>query len=103
MTLGPIELVVIGFPGTPSSGKIADAVQDLVDQSVITLVDGLIVAKADNGDVTIVEIEQADANWSIKRLEALLGSGDGLLSDEDAEDVARQMAPGSSALMLIFE
>ncbi len=103
MSLGPIELVVIGFPGIPTSGAIADTIQDLVDNSVITLVDGLVVAKDDSGDVSIVEIEQVDASYSIKRLEAMLQDGDGLLSDEDAEEVAQQMAPGSSALMRIFE
>lgn len=103
MSLGPIELVVIGFPGTPSSGRIAAEIQTLIDDEVITLVDALFVAKDEAGDVTFLEIEQVDADPSIKRLSAMLDATDGLLADEDAYEIADALAPGASALMLCFE
>ena len=103
MSLGPIELVVIGFPSTPTSGRIAAEVQNLIDDEVITLVDALFVAKDEAGDVTFLEIEQVDADASIKALSALLDETDGLLSDEDAYEIADALAPGASALMLCFE
>jgi uncharacterized membrane protein len=103
VSLGPIELVVIGFPSTPSSGRIASEIQTLIDDEVITLVDALFVAKDGAGDVTFLEIEQVDADASIKALSALLDETDGLLSDEDAYEIADGLAPGASALMLCFE
>jgi uncharacterized membrane protein len=104
MSLGPIELVVIGFESTPHSGRIAAAVQDLVDSDVITLVDGLLIVKGEDDSITYVEIEQVDADDSIKALADLLDpEGDGLLTDEDVDQIAEQMPPGASALMLVFE
>jgi uncharacterized membrane protein len=103
MSLGPVELVIIGFPETPSGGRIASEIQALVDREVITLVDGLFISKDGTGEVTFVEIEQADAGEEIKALADLLGDDQGLLADEDVEDVAAQLQPGSSALMLVFE
>jgi Family of unknown function (DUF6325) len=104
MSLGPIELVVIGFESTPSSGHISAAVQDLVDREVITLVDGLLIAKGDDDLITYAEIEQVDADESIKALGDLLDpEGDGLLTDEDVDQIADQMPAGTSALMLVFE
>jgi len=100
---GPIELVVIGFPETPTSGRIAEEVQDLIDREVITLVDGLLVVKDNDGDVTFIEIEQEDAGESLKKLASFLDDSDGLLSDEDAYEIADSLEPGASALMLVFE
>jgi uncharacterized membrane protein len=102
-SLGPIELVVIGFPETPSSGRIAAEIQDLIDREVVTLVDGVFITKDDDGEVTFVEIEQMDSDDSIKALSQFLDDSEGLLSEEDEEEIAAQLEPGSSALMLVFE
>lgn len=103
MSLGPIELVIIGFPETPSSGRIAAEIQNLIDREVITLVDALLISKELDGSVTLLEVEQVDADPSIQQLAALLGDSVDLLAEEDALEVAEEMEPGSSALMLIFE
>jgi uncharacterized membrane protein len=103
VSLGPIELVVVGFDTTPTSGRIAAEVQELIDREVITLVDGLFIAKAENGDVTFLEVEQVDADDAIKELSRLLDDSEGLLAEEDAYEIADLLAPGASALMLLFE
>jgi uncharacterized membrane protein len=103
MSLGPIEFIVIGFPETPSGGRIASEIQSLVDREVVTLVDGLLISKDDDGEVTYVEIEQADADQSIKALSDLLGEAQGLVAEEDVDEIAAQLEPGASALMLVFE
>lgn len=103
MALGPIELVIIGFPKTPTGGRISSEIESLIDRGVITLVDGLFVSKDENGDTTFVEIQQADADDSIQHLADFIDDSDGLLADEDVEQVAAELEPGSSALLLVFE
>ena len=83
MTLGPVELVVLGFPGSRFSGEIQPRIQDLVDRNIVNIVDALLVMKDDQGDVTLFELEE--------------------LEDEDAEVFAAELAPGSSALAIAFE
>ena len=49
MTLGPVELVVVGFPGSRFSGEIRPRIQDLVDRNIVNIVDALLVMKDDQG------------------------------------------------------
>lgn len=103
MPLGPIELVVIGFPETPSGGRIAAEIQELIDREVITLVDGLFISKDDAGETTYVEIEQVDVDASIAKLAELIEDAEGLLADEDVVQISQELEPGSAALLLAFE
>jgi uncharacterized membrane protein len=103
MSLGPIELVVIGFPDTPTGGRIASEIQRLIDSEVITLVDGLFVSKEEDGTTNFVEIQQMDVDDSINRLSQFIDDSKGLLADEDVEQIADELSPGASALMLVFE
>ena len=43
--LGPIEILVIEFPGNKFRGEIMPALNDLVDSKTISIVDGLFVMK----------------------------------------------------------
>jgi uncharacterized membrane protein len=104
MTLGPIELFVIGFPENKFTGQIQARIQDLIDQEIITLVDGLFITKDAEGDVVCVEIEQVDVDESIAQLAAFLEEdGTGLLNEEDVDEIGAGLEPDSSALALIFE
>jgi len=82
MALGPIELLVMGFP---------------------TLVDILLIYKDDNGDVEIVEVDQVDAGQDVAALSRFLDESNGLISEEDMEGFADALEPGSSAAALAFE
>ena len=37
MTLGPIEVIVAGFPGNRFNGKIMPALQSLVDRDIVSV------------------------------------------------------------------
>ena len=52
MTLAPVEVVVVAFPGNQFSGKILPELQRLLDAGTISIVDGLFLRKDENGDVT---------------------------------------------------
>jgi len=103
MGLGPIELLVLGFPGNQFTGGIVPQIEALVDDGVITIVDALIVHKDDDGVLDIVEVGQIDAGEDIAALGAFLDEGNGLISEEDIEEFAEALPPGSSAAALAFE
>jgi hypothetical protein len=103
MTLGPIEVIVAGFPGNRFNGKIMPALQSLVDRDIVSVVDGLLVMKDAEGVVTYVELEEIDANEDAAALAGLLDLTDGLLSDEDVEGLAMALEPNSSAAALVLE
>ena len=104
MTLGPVELVVLGFPGSRFNGEIQPRIQELVDRDIVNIVDALLVMKDDQGDVTIFELEELeDGDADLRALHACVSEELDLISDEDAEVFAAELAPGSSALAIAFE
>ncbi len=103
MGLGPIELLVVGFPGSQFNGGIVPALKDVVQRDIVSIVDGLLVMKDLDGNVEFVEIEDAGANDDVALLAALINDANGLLSDDDAYSVAEALEPGDSAAMLVFE
>jgi hypothetical protein len=103
VALAPIELLVIGFPDNDFSGGILPELETLVEDGVITIVDALLIVKEDDGTVAFLELDQIDAGLEIAALNRLLIGGNGLLGDEDVEEFAAALEPGSSAAALVFE
>ncbi|MFK8024559.1 MAG: DUF6325 family protein [Ilumatobacter sp.] len=103
MTLGPIEVLQISFPGNQFSGEIIPELEKLVESGTITVVDGLVVIKGADGDVEFVEFDQDDANASASRLAELLDQVEALISEDDIEQLAEALEPNSSAALLVFE
>lgn len=98
----PVEVLVIGFPGSQFNGEIIPALTDLVERNVITVVDGLLVQRADDGTVTVVEFEEAGASPQVDALAALVHKARDLVS-EDVNELVASLEPGSSAAVLVFE
>jgi hypothetical protein len=103
MTLGPIEVVVLGFPGNRFTGEIRPRIVDLVQRDIVTVVDALFITKDADGTVRFLELEQLVDDPEIAALSEMLTSRLDLLVSEDATELATQLEPGSSALALVFE
>jgi Family of unknown function (DUF6325) len=101
--LGPIEVLVIGFPENNFTGGILPELERLVESETITIVDALLITKDDDGTVDFVEFDQIDENEDVAALSKFVGEHLDLLSDEDAETFAEALEPGSSAAALVFE
>ncbi len=103
MALGPIEVLVIGFPGNRFNGEILPELERLVETNTIAIVDGLFIQKDTAGEVVFLELGEAEADESVARLAALLDQVESLLSDEDVDELAAGLEPESSAAILVFE
>jgi len=103
MALGPIEIVVIGFPGNDFNGQIIPELERLVENDTISIVDGLFLMKDVDGEVEFVEFDEIGANADAERLAGLVDKLDALISDEDVAEFAAGLEPGSSAAVLAFE
>jgi len=103
MALGPIEVLLIGFPGNQFNGEIIPEIQRLINDDIISLIDALLLRKDDNGEVTFSEFDEEGGNEDAARLAALINQIDDLISDEDVDILAEGLEPNSSAAILIFE
>lgn len=103
MTLGRIEVLVIGFPGNQFNGEILPELQRLVDNDIVSIVDGLLIRKDAAGDVDVIELEEVDANEEAARLAQMMQQVDSLISDEDVDELIANLDNDSSAAILVFE
>jgi hypothetical protein len=103
MTLGPLEYLVIGFEGNKNfDGSIAREIEKVVEKGIISLVDVVFVGRADNGDAVVLELDNKD-DPRYAAFAPLLKNRMGLFTQEDVEQVATTMPPGTSGLILLFE
>ena len=58
MSLGPVEFIVIGFPGNKFKGDILPALGDLVSSGLIRIMDLAFVKKDADGSILAFEFEE---------------------------------------------
>jgi hypothetical protein len=100
--LGPVDWIVVEFPGSRFNGEIAPALADLVERDLVRVLDLLILKKDDDGSLEAFELSDLndDEIGGLREHEAELAM---LLSEEDVTSVAAAIEPGSSAAVLVWE
>ena len=101
LEMGPIDYLVIEWPGRQPTGEAMPHLVDLVDRGLIRLLDLAFIAKAEDGSVARVEI--ADLGEAAQEFAVFVGVDSGLLSDEDTDEAAAALEPGASAALLVYE
>ena len=102
MGVGPVDVVIMGFPGNKFSGRIAPAIMELVESGTIRVIDLLFVMKDADGVVTTIAAADLDPDAGPSFLEIDIVQP-GALGEEDAEEISEDLAPNSSALLIAFE
>jgi len=100
--LGPVDYVVIEFPGNKFNGDIAPALGDLIDRKLIKVLDLVFIAKDADGSIEGLELDDLEDSIAgeIEKLEVEIAH---LLSEDDVINVAEALEPGSSAAVLVWE
>ncbi|HEX6602138.1 MAG TPA: DUF6325 family protein [Solirubrobacterales bacterium] len=99
--MGPIDYLLVEWPGRQPNGEVAPHLVDLVDRGLIRILDLAFVTKDEDGSVAGLEI--ADLGDGAAELEVFEGASSGLISDDDLSEAANALEPGTSAALLIFE
>jgi Family of unknown function (DUF6325) len=101
-TMGPIDYLVVEFPGSRMTGEGMPLLVDLVDRGIIKILDLLFIRKELDGSVAGLEIADLDSDGKLD-LMVFEGASSGLLDKEDIADAASVIEPGSSAGILVYE
>jgi Family of unknown function (DUF6325) len=99
--MGPIDYVLVEWPGRQPTGEAAPHLIDLVDRGLIRILDLAFIAKAEDGSVAALEI--SDLGDEVEAFAAFEGASSGLLSEEDTSEAATALEPGTSAALLVYE
>ena len=100
MALGPVEYIIVGFPGNKFNGHIAPELSKLVESGTIRVLDLVFITKDTDGNVSAVEFEDHD---DVALFNALEGEVGGFISEDDIDYAAADLEPDSSAALLVWE
>ncbi|MGV1047556.1 MAG: DUF6325 family protein [Solirubrobacterales bacterium] len=99
--IGPIDYLVVEWPGRQPNGEVAPHLIDLVDRGLIRILDLALIAKDEDGSV--IELDLARVSEDVTELAVFQGAASGLLDEDDRERAGAVLEPGTSAAVLVFE
>jgi len=100
--LGPVDYLIVAFPGNKFRGEIAPALAELVDAGTIRIMDVAFVGKDADGEVAAFELTELDPDVR-EGLERMGIEVTGLFNEEDLMAAAEELDPDSSAALLVWE
>lgn len=99
--MGPVDYVVIEWPKQQPTGEAAPLILDLVDKGIIRILDVAFLAKDTDG--TVATLELGSINGGGEAFSEFEGASSGLLGEDDLEDAASVLEPGTSAAVIVWE
>ncbi|MGW4989385.1 DUF6325 family protein [Streptomyces mirabilis] len=100
--MGPIDYIVVEFPGNRMTGEGLPLLVDLVDRGVIRILDLMFVRKEEDGSVVGMEVADFTGDGALD-LAVFEGASSGLLGADDIEEAGSALEPGNSAGILVYE
>ena len=95
---GPVELFLLGLEGEKPDPAFVASLVELVEGGIVRVLDFVLVSKSEDGEVSIVEIE--DDSEDFGALDLVLS---GITGDEDIEALADLVPAGGSAAVVALE
>jgi len=104
---GPIDYLVVEFPDNRMTGEGLPILVDLVDAGIIRILDLVFldlvfVTRDADGSIAAVEISDFDGDGQLD-LSVFEGASSGLLGEDELDEAAAAIEPGSSAGILVYE
>jgi hypothetical protein len=99
---GPIDYLVVEFPGSRMNGEAFPILVDLADRGIIRILDFAFISKGTDGQVVGLEIADFDGDGDLD-LAVFEGVSSGLLDSSDLDEAGSVLEPGSSAGVLVYE
>ena len=97
--MGPIDYVVLEWPGKQPSGEAAPIIVDLADKGIIRILDIAFLIKREDGTVDSIELADLDGDGFAD----IEGASSGLIGRDDLDEAAAALDPGTSAAVLVWE
>ncbi len=102
MTLGPIDFIVLEFPGNRFRGEILPDLFELVDKEIIRVIDLVIIMKDQEGQVTVRELRELDPAH-VELFNPLKAEVNEMITEIDINMIAENLADNSTAGLLLIE
>ena len=97
LEIGPIDYIVLEWPGRQPTGEAVPLLLDLVDRGLIRILDVAFLAKDESGETLALEMGEGDP------FAEFTGASSGIIGQDDLDEAAKVLEPGTSAAVLIWE
>ncbi len=98
--MGPVDYIVLEWPGRQPKGEAAPLIVDLADRGIIRILDVAFMVKDEDGSIAAIDLADIDPDTGFADFQ---GASSGLLSREDLDEAAAALEPGTSAAVLVWE
>ena len=98
--MGPVDYIVIEWPDRQPNGEASPLLLELVDRGIIRILDIALMAKDEDGTVGALDFADLEPDSGFGDF---VGATSGLLGQDDLEEAARALQPGTAAAVLVFE
>jgi hypothetical protein len=102
MSIGPVDLLVVKFPGNQFTGEVGPALKELVDAGTVRIIDLLFAITDPQGNIAVVELSDLEGAAQ-GEFDPIVTDQTGLLTHDDARQLAASLGPDSSGAILLFE
>jgi hypothetical protein len=100
--MGPVDYMILEWPGeSPVTGEVMPLLADLADRDIIRILDIAFIVKDPDGSVMTIDAGQF--SQAVGGLPGLEGASSGLLDQDDLEEAANAVEPGTVAGVLLWE
>jgi hypothetical protein len=100
VTIGPVEYILLGFPGNQFKGEIVPALGRLIESKTVRIIDLVFLGKDAEGNILTFEFDQLEELAPFADLE---GEAGGFVNEEDVAYAATALEPNSSAALIVWE
>jgi hypothetical protein len=100
--VGPVEYLIVEFPGGHRAGENLPLLADLVDRGLIRLLDLVFISRDLDGVVGAVELADLDGDGALD-LAVFEGASSGILGVDDLDAAGGVVEPGASAAVVVYE
>ncbi len=100
--IGPVDYVIVAFPGNQFAGEIVPGLSDLVEAGTIRLIDAAFVGRDEGGEVFTLEVTELAPDVR-DALDVLNIEVQGLFNDDELVAIGQELELNSSAAVLVWE
>jgi hypothetical protein len=100
--IGPVDYLVMEFPGSHVTGEGLPILVDLVERGIIRILDLAFVKKELDGSVIGLTVADLDADGDLD-VAVFDGASSGLLGADDLDEAGLVLEPGDAAGILVYE
>ncbi len=100
--MGPVDYLMIRFPGNKFTGKLAPEVARLQNEGIIRVIDLVLITKDENGKLVTLDPEDAGPEVAVSFYELTKDARE-WFSEGDIDVIAESLPKNSSAALILFE